>query len=237
MYQKKAFLTLIGIFIMGLSFSFAHAIWIETSSVGKPGVTQSVKVYFGEFATDDISQTNEWFADLGQFELQVVHPDGSKTELPFKANGDHFAASFTPEKEGLYSVVLHKIAQEVYYGYKLDYMTSQHVQVGESRTFSENALLPIALRPLNASYETGKAIDLSILMDSTLAGDKEITIISPNTWTKKLYPDDKARASFVPLWPGKYLVETTLTDKTKGDFNGKSYDVNYQCHTYMIEVK
>lgn len=233
---KKTFLTVIGIFMMGLSFSYGHAIWIETAAMGKKGVAQEIKVYFGEFATADISKTNEWFSDLGQFELEVAQPDGSKIKLPFNANGDHFAASFTPKNDGLYQVTLHKVASEVSYGYKLDYMASAHVQVGHERIFGANGL-PVSLRPAAASYEAGKAIDLSILMDNALAGDKEITVISPNTWTKKLYLDDKSSAHFTPIWPGKYLIETTITDKNKGDFDGKSYDVNYRCHTYMIEVK
>lgn len=236
MYLKKTLLTFIGIFITGLTISFAHAIWIETAAVGKQGVAQTVKVYFGEFGTEDISKASDWFADLSQFELQLIGPDGSKTNLPFKANDDHFAASFTPGADGVYSVVLHKIAGEVYYGYRLDYMATAHVQVGSQRAFGQKTL-PIALEPATASYEAGKAIDLSVLIDSTLSGEKEITVISPSTWTKKLYPDDKSGASFVPVWPGKYLVETTVTDKTKGAFNGKDYDVNYRCHTYMLEVK
>lgn len=236
MYIRKALLTVVGIFMMGLSLGFAHAIWIETPSVGEQGEAQSVKIYFGEFGTEDISKAANWFADLSQFELQLIGPDGSKTALPFKANGDHFAASFTPESDGLYNVVLRKIAGEVYYGYKLDYMATAHVQVGEGRKFGQQAL-PIALRPEGSHYEAGKAIDLSVLIDSTLTGEQEITVISPNTWTKKLYPDEKSAASFVPLWPGKYLVETTVSDKNKGEWNGTSYDMDYRCHTYLLEVK
>lgn len=236
MYIRKALLTVVGIFMMGLSLGFAHAIWIETPSVGRQGETQAIKIYFGEFGTEDVSKASDWFADLSRFELQLIHPGGSKTTLPFTANGDHFAASFTPESEGLYNVVLRKVAGEVYYGYKLDYMATAHVQVGEDRKFGQQAL-PIALRPVAGGYQAGQAIDLSVLIDSTLTGEKEITVISPSTWTKRLYPDDKSNARFVPVWPGKYLVETTVSDKNKGEWNGKPYDVNYRCHTYLLEVK
>ncbi|GAB3358859.1 hypothetical protein GCM10027566_23970 [Arachidicoccus ginsenosidivorans] len=235
--MKKAILTFIGLFMLGLGFSYAHAIWIETSAQGQKGTAQEVKVYFGEFGTEEISQTSEWFADLSQFELQLLAPDGNTTTLPFKDGKDHFFASFTPEQEGLYKVVLHKIASEVYYGYKLDYMAAAHVQVGSSSSDFSQQLLPITLQPQTGSYITGKPIDLSVLVNQELKGDKEITVISPNTWTKKLYTNDQSSTRFTPLWPGKYLIETTLTDKNKGTFNGKEYTVDYHCHTYVLEVK
>ena len=234
--MKKAMLTALGIFILGLTIGFAHAIWLETPHTGQKGVAQEVKVYFGEFATDEISRANDWFADLSQFELELIDPDGKKTILPCKAGDDHFLASFTPAKEGLYQVALHKLSGEIYYGYKLDYMASAHVQVGPERRFGQQ-ILPISVRPATAGYKTGQPIDLSVLTDKDLAGEKEITVISPNTWTKKLYLDKDQAASFTPLWPGKYLVETTVTDKSKGTFNGKEYTVNYHCHTYVLEVK
>ena len=233
--MKKVILTVLSIFVLGLTLSFAHAIWIETSHMGKKGVAQDVKVYFGEFGTDEISKASDWFADLSQFELELTHPDGKKTILPFKPNEDHFLAHFTPGSDGLYQIALHKVSREIYFGYKLDYMATAHVQVGDQRSFGKQSL-PIAVRPATAGYQSGQPIDLSVLIDQDLAGEQEITVISPNTWTKKLYPDKESAASFTPLWPGKYLVETTVTDKNKGTFNGKEYSVNYHCHTYVLEV-
>lgn len=232
----KIVLTSIAVFLLGIGYSFAHAIWIETPATGRQGVAQEIKIYFGEFGTEDISKTNDWFSDLNQFELQLTDPDGQTRLLTLKANGDHFAASFIPEADGLYNLVLHKTASEVSYGYKLEYMASAHVQVGRERAFSAQGQ-PIALQPLAERYQTGEAVNLSILIDSTLSGEKEIKVISPNTWVKQLYPNEKSQASFVPLWPGKYLVETTVTEKRANQWKGKDYTVHYRCHTYLLEVK
>jgi len=234
--MKRAVMTLMGIFMLGITFSFAHAIWIETPQQGQKGTSHQIKVFFGEFGTEDISKTSDWLSDLDQFELQLNHPDGRQTQIAYKANGDHFIANFTPQMDGVYTITLHKIASEIYYGYKLDYMATAFVQVGNTGTFNGQQL-PIGLRFDKTDARVGEPVDLSILFNQDLTGEKEITVISPNTWTKKMYTDDQSKTSFTPLWSGKYLVETSVTDKSKGVHNGREYTVDYHCHTYVIDVK
>ena len=58
--MKKALCFIVGVLILGLSNSFAHAIWIETPATGTAGMAQQVNVYFGEFGTEQISKADEW---------------------------------------------------------------------------------------------------------------------------------------------------------------------------------
>ena len=236
MMLKKSILSIFSLLVLGLSSVFAHAIWIETASSGQKGQTQEIKIYFGEFATDDISSASDWFSDLSQFELKWVKPDGSSTVIPHKANGNHFLASFTPESEGANKLVLQKTASDISYGYRLDYMASAKVQIGEE-ALQANRQLPVAIEATTKNGSVGKALLLKHEKDISLQGEQEITVVSPNSWTKRLYPDEKGQISFTPLWPGKYLIETTVTDKNKGELNGKPYDVQFSCHTEVLEVK
>ena len=234
---KKSFLFLFSLLVMGLSTSFGHAIWIETASHGKADESQDIKVYFGEFATEDISQVSEWFSDLSAFELLWVKPDGTTEVLPVSANGNHFISSFTPKGEGLHRVLLQKTASELSYGYKLSYMAAAHVKVGETGENKSKDVLPVALKMTTLKGKVGQAFSLQHIKDAALKGEEEITVVSPNSWTKRLYADDEGNLQFTPLWPGKYLIETTVTDKNKGAFNGKPYEVAFNCHTFVVEVE
>ena len=222
--------------MLGLTSSYAHAIWIETSSEGVAGKPQEIKIYFGEFATEDISAASAWYGDLSQFDLKWVKPTGEITRLPLKANGDHFVSSITPNGQGRHQLLLEKTASEISYGYKLSFMASATISVGQP-TKKAAPLLPISVETETLKGTVGKAFYLQYHKADSLKGDQEITVVSPNSWTKKLYADDKGSAHFTPLWPGKYLIETTLTDKNKGAYKGQDYEVAFYCHTYVVEIE
>lgn len=233
---RKMFLTLMMLGVFGITSVFAHAIWMETAATGQKGVSQEVRIFFGEFATEDISPADKWFSDLNQFKLFLHTPDNKQIELKTTVDGTGYKADFTPELDGVYQLVIRKIAKEVSYGYLLDYTSTAVVRVGAANNLPTSPAV-LAVHPKASTYAVNQPIDFTALIDSTLKGDREIVIISPNSWTKKLYPDESSKTSFVPLWPGKYLVEMTVTSKTTGEHNGTSYSVGYHCGTYAFEVK
>lgn len=226
----------IGLLCAVISTGFSHALWIETASSGQKGVPQEIKVYFGEYTTQDISAAGDWLSDLGDFSLLLITPDHK--EMPLKAvpDGDHYVTTFTPEQEGTYSVVLHKVAKELYHGYRLDYNSSALVQVGASGSETK-PVNKINIMPEVNNYSVKDTIRFATFVDEAIKGDKAVEVIAPNTWVKKIYPDDAGKAGFVPLWPGKYIVEMIVKLKTKGDHNGQEFTTDFHCATYMIEVK
>ena len=224
--------------LMGLSQVFAHAMWIETSPSGKKGVSQEVRIYFGEFGDKDITPTATWFSDISQFSLVVVAPDGKETLLKARPLETYYTASFTPDANGVYSLAMHHVVREVYHGMVLDYNSSATVKVG---TTGEKSLAApknvIAVQPaVKGSYTTSQPISIQAFFEGKPAGNKEVEVVAPNGWSKKLYTDSLGFASFTPLWDGKYNVEYTSTEKKEGEHQSARYDSWYYCSTMIIPV-
>lgn len=236
--MKKTGLLLVAFLLFSFANTFAHALWIETPSTGKKGVEQEVKVFFGEFSDNDITPTDKWFSDLKDFTLILHTPDNKEIRLTQTAKKEYFSAVFTPNLDGVYTITMHHIAKEVYYGYKLDYNSSAIVQVGKitSSESKNNNLLGIASE-LSSVNKKDTKITFKSFVDQSVTGEKEIEVIAPNGWMKKVYPDDAGKANFTPIWPGKYMVEMIIQDKKKGTFNDKEFEVDFHCATFIIEVK
>ena len=63
-----------------------------------------------------------------------------------------------------------------------------------------------------------------------------VTVISPTKWEKTFRTDDKGEFTIHTPWIGKYLLEVSFEDATKGEIDGKAYDKTVHSLSYMIEV-
>ena len=233
---RKYLLSTVVLLCIACSTGFSHALWVETAAFGQKGVTQEIKIYFGEYTTHDISAPGEWLSDLSEFSLLLITPDNKEIPLQTKAAKDHYTATFTPQEEGAYKVVIHKVAKELYYGYRLDYNSSAIVQVGADPV-TVSHFNKISIAPELKNYRVNDTIHFETFVDASFTGDKEVQVMAPNTWVKTIYPDDAGKANFVPLWPGKYIVEMIVKANTKGQHNGAEFTTDFHCATYAIEVK
>ncbi len=219
---------------------FAHALWIETKATGTKGKAQEISVFFGEFSDNDITKADKWFSDLKDFTLILVSPSKKETKLTATALDNKYQAFFTPDEDGVYTIVMHHTVKDVYGTMKLDYNSSATVVVGNKTSgnyatannniiglFSENA--DIAKKNLK--------IDGFALYEGVSAKKQKIKVIAPNGWEKELWTDDKGHFSFTPIWSGNYMVEFAYTEKAAGDHNGKKYDEIWKMATYLISVK
>ncbi|MDR7211920.1 hypothetical protein [Flavobacterium piscis] len=219
---------------------FAHALWIETKATGTKGKAQEISVYFGEFSDNDITKSEKWFSDLKDFTLVLISPSKKETKLSTKALEDKYQAFFTPDEDGVYTVVMHHKVKDVYGTMVLDYNSSATVVVGNKKTgnyatannnvigvFSENA--DIAKKDVK--------INVFALYEGAAAKEQKVKVIAPNGWEKELWTNDKGEISFTPIWSGNYMVEFAHTEKTSGEHNGKKYDEIWKMGTYLIAVK
>lgn len=219
---------------------FAHALWIETNPTGTKDKTHEIKIFFGEFADKDISAADKWFSDLKDFGLLVITPDGKEIKLSSIKKADHYLAQFTPNKDGIYTLVMHHTAKDTYGTMKLDYNSSATVVVGNQFNgkdvmFDKNAINLVSGEAHTAS--TNKTLLVKSIYDGKPAVEKEIKVFAPNGWGKILYSNEKGEIKFTPLWPGKYMVEFAYTDKTSGEHHGKKYEEVWKVATYIILVK
>ena len=219
---------------------FAHALWIDTKATGTKGKAQEISVYFGEFSDNDITKADKWFSDLKDFSLVVISPSKKETKLTSKALDNKYQAFFTPDEDGVYTIVMHHTVGDVYGTMKLDYNSSATVVVGNKSagnlaTANNNK---ISVFSENADVAKKNAvINVSALYEGAIAKSQKIKVIAPNGWEKELWTNDKGEISFTPIWSGNYMVEFAYTEKSTGEHNGKKYDEIWKMATYQIAVK
>jgi hypothetical protein len=232
--------SMITLFTLACSQVFGHALWIETSPTGKKGQPQEVRVFWGEYADKDISPVDKWWSDTKSYTLTLITPDKKEIKLTSAPGSDHYKAVFTPESDGVYTVLLQHSVKDVYNGSRLDYHSSAAVVVGKSNTGHDATANknPISIYSIaKGTYKVNEAITLQALLDKLPAGNKEVEVFAPNGWGKKLWTDSTGSAKFTPIWPGRYFVEVASTDEKKsGEHNGKPYQKVWRCATYCIEV-
>lgn len=234
----RLFLT-IALLVLGTAQTFAHAFWIETNTTGKKGQAQEVRVYFGEYADKDISPLDKWFSDTKDYKLTLITPDNKAIPLTSTPGTDHYKAVFTPETDGVYTIVLQHTVKDVYHGSRLEYHASAVVQVGKSNkgdvpSANNNAVSIYTVA--KQAYKTSQDIILQAWMDQQPASKKEVEVVAPNGWAKKVYTDSTGKAAFSPEWPGRYMLEVAGSEKKAGEHNGKPYEKVWRCATYCIEV-
>jgi len=232
--MKKLVLFMLFAFIS--SHIWAHALWIETAATGKKGVAQEVKIFFGEYSEKSITPVAKWFSDINGFSLVAIAPSGNKITLSATPATDHYLATFTPGEEGVYSVVMHHLVKDLYHGSRLDYNSSALIKVGNAAGAAANPNV-ISVLPLTADHRKDKPVQVKIIVDQQPAASKEVEIMAPNGWTKKLYTDSTGVATFTPLWEGKYMVEATTSAAVPGQHNGKEYQTDWKCATFIINVR
>jgi hypothetical protein len=227
--------------LLGCFFSetFAHALWIETASTGKKGTAQEVRIFFGEFSDGHAAATPtaKWFSDTRSFSLILTTPDGQEIKLTPTQQPQYFSATFTPDKDGVYSVRLHHVVKDVYHGNRLDYNSSALVHVGTTTA----SLSPFSNIGVSADGKGGfkkdQPVSITAFLDGKPAARAEVEVVAPNGWSKKVFTDSTGTANFKPLWPGKYNLEFTKSDKKAGQHEGKPYETEWRGANSVIEVK
>jgi uncharacterized GH25 family protein len=233
--MKKITLTLL--LALSTSLLFAHSLWIETVAKGKIGQSQTVKLYFGEFAQDERDELSKWRSDLPSLTLWLVSPDGQKIQLATKQGTNVVDAAFTPQKNGVYTLLVsHKLKDLAGGTGLLEFAASANVSVGTAAT-AEAAIntndvkaLPIGVTKVNAQ------VKIKVWVKGENKAGSTVLVFSPNKWAQELTTEADGTVSFIPLWPGKYVIEATNFISTPGTIGDVSYKTFWQGATYSFEV-
>ncbi|MEO7977707.1 DUF4198 domain-containing protein [Flavobacterium sp.] len=235
---KKAILLFF--LLMATPSLFAHALWIETNSTGIKGKSHEISIYFGEFSDNDITKSEKWFSDLKDFTLVLISPSKKETKLTTKALENKYQGFFTPDEEGVYTVVMHHKVKDVYGTMVLDYNSSATVVVANKKSgnyaTANNNVIGLFIENADIAKKDVK-INVSALYQGTPAKSQKLKVIAPNGWEKELWTNDKGEISFTPLWSGSYMVEFAYTEKLSGEHNGKKHDEIWKMATHLIIVK
>lgn len=217
---------------------FAHALWIETASTGKIGQAQTVKVFYGEYVSNERDSVAKWYSDVKEFTLWLVGPDQKKTQLSLSPGLNYFESKFTPEQNGAYTIMVSHEAKELGGTTKYHFLSSASITVGKSLPVLANNsnLLKLHIDDLS-TVKLNKSLQLKAFLNEAAAAGKTISVFSPKGWSKELITDNNGVAEFTPLWAGRYVVEVSDTDKTPGQHYGKDYKSTWKGATYSFEVK
>jgi len=240
----KKILALLSFLAVLLQFNtvYAHAIWLETNPTGTKGKKQIIQVYFGEYSYSLKEKTEDKaFEKVKNFTLWLVDPKGVKTILETAQTDTSFIAEFTPQSDGIYTVMLNNSNIEVIdytqynFGiFKTHYHAVAKIQVGkktEAPTVAENA------EGITLVDQTGKdgKTTLQVLYKGQPLSNADVEISLPEQWNKKIKTDEKGIVTFNMPWNARYLVEVTQKEEVPGVYNEKEYQFIWHCVTYSIK--
>ncbi|MNR44898.1 hypothetical protein D3C85_1636950 [compost metagenome] len=87
-----------------------------------------------------------------------------------------------------------------------------------------------------ASLKAKNTIKMNAFIKDAAASKKAVTVFSPTGWSKEFYTDSTGAFEFIPLWPGRYVVEISHMDKNPGKHHDKDYSATWQGATYSFEI-
>lgn len=213
--------------------SFAHNIWIETSSKGKVGQEHLAKIFLGGYGENERDSTAHWFSNTADVIIWLTGPDGTQKQLVKTAAGNCFTASFVPSEEGIYTLSLKLEVAEVYGTTKYIYYAGAKVQVGTAVTAKKEwaAFSDLAVQ----TSVKGKEVKVKALYKNQQAASARAAVGSPSGWSKHLELKS-GEGTVEALWNGLYVFEVFYTEKTSGTWNGKEYTSVMHIATYDTEV-
>lgn len=234
--------TKLSLLLFFLAFSvtstFAHALWIETSSTGKKGQPQDVRVFFGEYEANEPDSAAKWFSNLKQFKLVLTAPNGTTKILTAAADVTFFKASFTPDQDGTYKLsVVHEVA-DVYEHAKIEYYAFADVAVGKSKINSAfPAEATLTIRPEKQVLKVGESSVHKVIYKDAAFAKQKLTLVNAARKPVETETDAEGKFTFKPEQKGNYFFEAFTEDKTAGKLNGKDYEKIWHLVTYTTEVK
>lgn len=223
---------------LGTSQLFAHALWIETASSGKAGTAQQVKIFYGEYVSNEREEIAKWYSDVKDFTLWLTAPGKEKIKLNTVAGSNFYLANFTPEGNGLYILSVSHEAAELGGTTKYEFLSTAVVSVGKPNAI-DHATIPTSLNVYTMEAKNYK-VDTTVQLKALVAGKplikKNVTVFSPEGWSKEMKTDEAGVITFNPIWPGRYVLEVSTFEETPGSHRGKAYTAAWQGATSSFEV-
>ncbi|WP_131536434.1 DUF4198 domain-containing protein [Pedobacter nototheniae] len=225
-------------FAFSVSSAFAHALWIETSSTGKKGQAQEVKVFFGEYESKEPDSAKKWFSNLKEFSLVLTAPNGSTKVLTATPDVLFFKATFTPDQDGTYKLSIVHEVKDIYEHAKIEYYAFADVAVGNAKNnLSFPASAALIIKPEKTFLKVGETTTHELVYNKAPFAKQKVSIINPD-WTKQEPETDATgKYTFKAVQKGNYFLEAFTEDKTPGTLHDKSYDKVWHLVTYFTEVK
>lgn len=224
----------------------AHFIWVEVDPKAAAGGAQEIQVYFGEPHEFLREESGGRLDQHDGLQAWVIDPKGKKVELQLEKGLNRFVGTFVPKTVGRHNVVVtsqhHEVMDLIQYDrgvVKPHFYARAQFLAFEKGRISEREeeiveflgldIVPVtkALDPLKGSIvaNAGAEIVVRAVFKGQPLAKRRVNAFGPNGWLKELQSTDSlGMTSFVPLWPGRYVLVLMNDEKAPAEFNGKRYD-------------
>ncbi len=217
----------------------AHALWIESSSYGTLNQTHEVKVYYGEFATNERDQVDKWYSDVKDFSLMLHAPGKEPVKLQLTNKGDHFSGSFQPTSAGTYFLSIVKAPKDLGGKTKYEFSSLVPVLVGKPAALDYNSVKnPLQIELLSAANaRKGQPVKAKITSFGKIVPQAKVSVFSATGWGKEFVADENGILTFDAIWSGPYVLEASTFAETAGEHEGKPYASAWQGSTTFVTIK
>lgn len=216
----------------------AHALWIEAKTTGKVGQAEEVKIFYGEYASNERDEISKWYSDVKEFTLWLTAPGKEKVKLETVAGINFFKANFTPEKDGLYILTVSHDAKEIDGTTKYTFSSVAAIAVGKANPIDQSALpnsLKVSVNEAKV-YKLNAPVNLKAVLNGKPLVNKHVSVFTPEGWSKEFTTDADGNIAFNPIWPGRYVLEVSNYEKASGEHNGKKFEAAWEGATSSFEV-
>ncbi|MDR3009881.1 MAG: DUF4198 domain-containing protein [Sphingobacterium sp.] len=217
----------------------AHALWIESSSYGTLNQAHEVKVYYGEFATNERDQVDKWYSDVKDFSLMLHAPGNEPVKLQLTNKGDHFSGSFQPIAAGTYFLSIVKAPKDLGGKTKYEFSSLVPVVVGKSATLDyKDVKNPLQIELLGAANaKKGQSVQAKITSFGKVVPQAKVSVFSATGWGKEFVADENGILTFDAIWSGPYVLEASTFAEKAGEHEGKPYASAWQGSTTFVTIK
>lgn len=233
---KYSFLLVVFLFLTAGAVH-AHALYIDTKAEGEHAEKQIVKVYYSEFADGTVEKVKDWYSNVADFELWLVHPNGKRTKLSTTAHEDHYSAYFTPDKNGAYRLEISHLAEDPGDGTAYQFNAFAPVIVGGKRKMipvtAESPELVLAEELQHT--DSLKKIFLTYFKGEPKAG-VTATVFLPSGETREVKSNSDGILEIPLNEKGIYFLEaSTYHEDESGETKKAPYQSMWRCATQKIE--
>lgn len=225
--------------LLSSNISSAHALWIEAAPYGNLNQAHQVKVYYGEYVTNERDQIQKWYSDVKDFALMLHVPGKEPVKLQLTDNGDHFSGSFQPTVQGTYFLSVVKAPKDLGGQTKYEFSSLMPVVVGQASALDYSPLKnPLQIELLHAApIKKGETLQAKITSLGQVVPNAKVSVFSSTGWGKEFVADANGLLTFEAVWPGAYVLEASTYAEKGGEHEGKPYTSSWQGSTTFLEVK
>lgn len=229
----KSLFTLLLTFL-SVQLASAHALWIETNSTGVKNVKQEVRIFYGEYASQEIEPLDKWYSDVKDFKLILTTPSNKQIEVQKMLTGDHFTAEFTPIENGIYVLSIYHAGKDLSKTNLYAFSSLAFIQVSGNTLPAITNNFYVKVNP--NKYEVGNTVEAIVIKAGKPLANAEVLVMSQEGWSKSFKTDPQGKISFTALWKGNYVIEASFGENKEGDWNGKPFTYAWEGTTTFLIV-